>query len=259
MTYTEILLSVDAGVATLTLNRPDKLNSFTTTMHREIREALDEVARNPAIRALLITGAGRGFNAGQDLADLQSGGRSLKNVLEEDYKVLAERIQALPKPVICAVNGIAAGAGANLAFACDLTLAAKSANFLQAFVHIGLMPDCGGTWFLPQRVGMQRALGLAMLGEKLSAEQAAQWGLIWQVVDDAELLPTAQALAAKLAKMPTQALGAMKHAMQQAWSNTLSQQMSLECTGQAALGESHDYQEGVQAFLEKRPAKFLGK
>lgn len=227
-------------------------------MHAEIRHALAEVARNDAIRALLITGAGRGFNAGQDLADLQSSGRTLKQVLAEDYKVLAETIQALPKPVIAAVNGIAAGAGANLAFACDLTLAAQSASFIQAFVKIGLMPDCGGTWFLPQRIGMQRALGLAMTGDKLSAEQAAQWGLIWQVVPDTELMAQATKLAQHLASMPTQALGAMKHAMQQAWTNTLAQQMEVECNAQAALGETQDYQEGVQAFLEKRAAQFVG-
>lgn len=257
-----ITLAVSDGVAKVTLNRPDKLNSFTRQMHSDLRAALDRIESDPQIRAVVIGAAGRGFCAGQDLADLsfEPGNMTdLGRLIEENFNPLVRRLQALPKPVIARVQGIAAGAGANLALACDLVIAGRSATFLQAFVNIGLLPDSGGTWLLPRAVGSARALGLAMLGEKLPAEQAQQWGMIWKCVDDDRLDAEVDALAGRLAKMPTAAIGAIKLAMRNAATATLDAQLDLERDLQSRLAAGHDYAEGVNAFLQKRPPKFEGR
>ncbi len=262
MTYQNIRFETQDGIARLTLNRPDKLNSFTGAMHAELRSALDVVQTDKTIRVLVITGAGRGFCAGQDLADPDMAMGPMQpdigNVVEQNYKPLILALQNLRVPTVAQVNGIAAGAGASLALACDLVIAAKSASFLQAFSKIGLIPDTGGTWFLPQRVGMARAMGLAMLAEKLPAERAAEWGLIWQAVDDADLASTVDKLAAQLATMPTKALVRTRAAMHAAPNHTLEQQLSMEGGFMRELGWSPDFAEGVAAFMEKRAPKFTG-
>lgn len=250
------------GYAVVTLNRPEKLNAFDERLHAELAAALERAEADPAVRALLLTGAGRGFCAGQDLSDRSfptGEAPDLGATLERLYNPLVRRLRALPKPVVCAVNGVAAGAGANLALACDLVLAARSARFIQAFCRIGLIPDCGGTWLLPRLVGEARAKALALLGEPLSAEQAAAWGLIWQVCDDETLLPTSHALCARLATQPTRALGLIKQAIQAGTSNDLDTQLDLERDLQRAAGQGEDYREGVAAFLAKRPPAFTGR
>ena len=264
MEYKNIQFAVEEGVARLTLNRPDKLNSFTGEMHAELRDALDRVQADKSARVLVLTGAGRAFCAGQDLADPDMAATDGKmpdigNVVEKNYKPLVLRLQNLRVPTIAAVNGIAAGAGASVALACDLVVAAKSASFLQAFSKIGLIPDTGGTWFLPQRVGMARAMGLAMLADKLPAEKAADWGLIWAAYDDTEFVAKVDALAAQLAAMPTKALVRTRQAMHAAPSHTLEQQLSFEGGFMRELGWSPDYAEGVAAFMEKRAPKFTGE
>lgn len=316
MSYQCILFEVTDGVARLTLNRPERLNSFNVQMHMEVREVLSGLAagasigtggsagvgsggasagggadagagvgaggvanagggsagasassaagaeRTPA-RVLVLTGAGRGFCAGQDLGDraVAPGGQGadLGESIEKFYKPLVLALRSLPMPVIAAVNGVAAGAGANIALACDLVLAARSASFVQAFSKLGLVPDSGGTWFLPRLVGTARALGLALLGEKLGAEQAAEWGLIWKCIADDELVPAVDALARQLAVAPTLGIARTKQAMYGGWSKTLEQQLDVERDYQRELGRTADYAEGVAAFGEKRTPRFLGR
>lgn len=263
MSYETILYSVEAGVASLTLNRPAQLNAFTVAMHEEVRDALKRVQADDTVRALLLTGNGRGFCAGQDLGDrqVQPGAQApdLGLSIERYYNPLLLTLRALPLPVICAVNGVAAGAGANIALACDLVLAARSASFVQAFCRIGLVPDSGGTWVLPRLVGMARAKALVLLGDKLSAEVAEQWGLIHQVVDDAQLPDQALALARHLATQPTRGLALTKRALDASFDNDFEQQLTLERDLQRLAGRTEDYREGVSAFIAKRPAAFKGR
>ena len=263
MTFETILFSIAEGVARLTLNRPDRLNSFNNQMHAELREALAQLRADSAARVLVLTGAGRGFCAGQDLSDRNvipgADPVDLGASVEKNYKPLVLALQNLAVPTICAVNGVAAGAGANLALACDLVIATRSASFIQAFSKIGLIPDTGGTYFLPQRVGIARAMGLALLAEKLSAEQAAAWGLIWACVGDSEFSATVDKLAALLASAPTKALVRTRQAMRAAHMNTLEQQLDLERDTMRELGHGHDYREGVAAFMEKRTPRYTGE
>jgi len=263
VTYSTILFEVAEGVATLTFNRPDKLNSFTTEMHAEVRDALAKVQTDPSVRCLLLTAAGRGFCAGQDLSDRAvapgSAMPDLGESLEKNYNPLVRTLRRLEFPVVCAVNGVAAGAGANIALACDIVLAARSASFIQPFCKLGLVPDSGGTWFLPRLVGSGRAMALAMLGDKVSAEQAEAWGMIYKVVDDAALQDEARKLARHLATQPTKGLALVKRAMQQSSTNTLDEQLDLERDYQREAGRTQDYREGVAAFTEKRVPKFEGK
>jgi 2-(1,2-epoxy-1,2-dihydrophenyl)acetyl-CoA isomerase len=261
MAWQTILFEVAEGVAGLTLNRPDRLNSFNAAMHEEVATALGSVESDPAIRALLITGAGRGFCAGQDLnlKEAASGGDfDAGAAIERYYNPLVRRLKALKKPVIAAVNGPAAGAGANLALACDIVIAARSASFLQAFCRIGLVPDTGGTWFLPRLAGSARAMALMLLGEPLTAATAAEWGLIWKVVDDDKLMAEARALALKLAQGPTIGLGLIKEALNRSLESSLDAQLDAERDLQRIAAKSADFREGVAAFLAKRPAKFTG-
>ncbi len=262
MSYQHIIYAVDGGVARLTLNRPDRLNSFNDAMHAEVRDALSRVKASAGLRVLLLTGAGRGFCAGQDLGDraVAPGAEpvDLGASIERNYKPLVLSLRALPLPVVCAVNGVAAGAGANIALACDIVVAAKSASFIQAFSKIGLVPDSGGTYFLPRLVGPARAIGLAMLGDKLSAEQAAAWGLIWKCVDDVEFPASVEALVQQLSTAATRGLAATKQAIYAAGGNTLEAQLDLERDAQRVLGLSADYREGVSAFAAKRPPRFTG-
>jgi len=258
-----VLVSVAGGVQTITLNRPDKLNALNPDMHDRLRKALEEAADEAEIRAVLLTGSGRGFCTGQDLSERDTSPGAppidLSVSLGSYYNPLVRRMRALPKPIVCAVNGVAAGAGANLALACDLVIAARSASFVQAFSRLGLVPDAGGTYFLPRLVGTARAMGLALLAEKLTAEQAAEWGLIWKVVDDADLVGESRALAQRLAAGPTKGYGHLKRALYASAGNSLDAQLDLERDLQRELGLSEDYREGVAAFKEKRPAKFKGK
>ncbi len=263
MDYANILYETAGGIARLTLNRPDKLNSFTEAMHAEVRHALDRIQDDAGVRVLVLSGAGRGFCAGQDLGDramqIQSGRQpDLGRTVERFYKPLILALQNLRVPTLAAVNGIAAGAGASIALACDLVVAAESASFLQAFSKIGLIPDTGGTWFLPQRVGMARAMGLALLADKLPARRAAEWGLIWSCVADADFGAEVERIAAQLAQGPTKALVRTRQAMHTAPTHTLEQQLSMEAGFMRELGWSSDYAEGVAAFSEKRPARFTG-
>jgi 2-(1,2-epoxy-1,2-dihydrophenyl)acetyl-CoA isomerase len=263
MSEPTVLYAEQGAVALLTLNRPQALNSFTRQMHHDLWAALDQAEANPLIRALVMTGAGRAFCAGADLAefDFESGPDLVARadpgpVIDQAFNPTARRLQNLRMPTLAAVNGVAAGAGASLAMSCDITIAATGASFIQAFSKIGLIPDAGGTWFLAQRLGLARAMALAMTGDKLSATQARDWGMIWEVAEDC--VAASLALAARLADMPTVALVATRHALRDSSTRTLNQQLDVERDTQSAMGRTHDYIEGVMAFREKRPARFKG-
>ena len=263
MSEPSILLEINEGVALLTLNRPANLNSFNAEMHQQMRDALNQVRKDASVRALVITGAGRGFCAGQDLGDRNVAATSevpdLGESIEKRYNPMLRTLRDLPLPVICAVNGVAAGAGANIALACDITLAARSASFIQAFCKIGLIPDSGGTWTLPRLAGMARAKGMALLGDKIPAEQAESWGMIWQCVDDEKLMEETMKLARHLATQPTKGLALIKRAMNASANNTFDEQLDLERDLQRLAGRTEDYREGVAAFMEKRQPSFKGQ
>ncbi len=260
MTEHLILVTRVAAVMTLTLNRPAVMNSFTTAMHTQLLAGLNQAANDSSVHCVVITGSGWGFCAGQDLGDpLAAPGQDLGVLLTAYYRPLVQRIRSMPVPVIAAVNGVAAGAGANLAFCCDLVIAARSANFIQAFSKIGLVPDTGGSWLLPRLVGHARAMGLMLLGQKLSASDAERMGLIWQCVDDDVFSSTAAALAEKLAGMPTQALVATRAALEKAQDLDLDGALIMEAQLQTRLGSAHDYLEGVEAFRHKRAAVFTDR
>ena len=263
MTFTTIEFVIEDALARLTLNRPDKLNCFNAQMHEEVREAMKTVRRDDSIRCLLVSGNGRGFCAGQDLSDRNvapdAESPDLGESLEQKYNPLIRSLVKLEKPVICAVNGVAAGAGANIALACDIVIAAESAKFIQSFCNIGLVPDSGGTWTLPRLVGRARALGMALLGERISARQAEDWGLIWKCVADEELASTAERMARHLATQPTRGLGLIKRAMLASSDNSLDDQLDLERDLQRLAGRSEDYREGVSAFMNKREPEFKGR
>lgn len=263
MAYETITFDVAEGIGRLTFNRPDRLNSFTAQMHGEVADALARVKQDPSVRVLLLTGAGRGFCAGQDLSDraVAPGGEAvdLGESIDRYYAPLIRTLTTLAMPVICAVNGVAAGAGANIALACDIVIAARSAKFIQSFANIGLIPDSGGTWILPRLVGQARALGLALTGEPLSAEQAESWGLIWKCVHDEALEAAAAALASRFATGPTRGLAATKQAIRASSLKSLEEALIIERDLMRELGMSADYQEGVAAFMAKRPANFTGR
>ena len=263
MTYETILLEIDRGIARLTLNRPDKLNSFNVQMHHEVRTALEAIRADATVRVLVLTGAGRGFCAGQDLSDraVAPGGTpvDLGESVEKYYGPLVRALRALPLPVICAVNGVAAGAGANLALACDIVVATRSASFIEPFCRLGLIPDTGGTYFLPRLLGTARAMGLAMLGDKLGAEQAEEWGLIWKCVDDDKFAFEVDRMAAHFSTAPTKGLALTKQAIYASSGNTFEDQLNLERDYMRELGNSKDYREGVNAFMAKRPPDFTGE
>ncbi|MDC5090379.1 2-(1,2-epoxy-1,2-dihydrophenyl)acetyl-CoA isomerase PaaG [Acinetobacter baumannii] len=263
MDYQNIIAEEKNGVGYLTFNRPKALNSFNIDMHREVAEVLNQWTKNPEVRCVVISGEGRGFCAGQDLGDRvvdpNAEAPDLGYSIETYYNPLIKTIVNMPKPVICAVNGVAAGAGANIALACDLVIAAKSANFVQAFCRLGLVPDSAGTWFLPRAVGHARAMGLTLLGDKLPAETAKEWGMIWDVVEDAELKTKVTELAERLAKQPTFGLSLIKKAIHQSSNNTFDEQMLLERDLQRIAGRSEDYREGVLAFMNKREPNFKGR
>jgi 2-(1,2-epoxy-1,2-dihydrophenyl)acetyl-CoA isomerase len=259
MAYETIILDQADDIARITLNRPDRLNSFTRAMHAELQSAL-HVSRDS--RVVVITGAGRGFCAGQDLNDravAPDEAVDLGDTVEASWNPLIRRLASMPQPVIARVNGVAAGAGANIALACDIVVAAKSAKFIQSFSALGLIPDSGGSWHLPRLVGQARGLGLALTGEPISGEQAADWGLIWKAVEDESLNSEVDAIASKLASLPPLGLAAIKSIVRTSGSRTLDEELDLQRDEMRRLGFTEDYREGVAAFLEKRPAKFVGR
>ena len=263
MAYETILFERREGYAAITLNRPERLNAFTAAMHGELKTALDEVEADAGCRAVLLSGAGRGFCAGQDLGERKRGPgdppHDVGATLDRLYNPLIRRLRRIERPVIAAVNGVAAGAGANLALACDIVLAARSASFIQAFCRLGLVPDAGGSYFLPRLVGAARARALALLGETVSAERAEAMGMIWKCVDDDKLMDEATALARHLATQPTKGLALIKQALEASSGNDLAHQLDLERDLQRIAGRSEDYREGVAAFLEKRKPHFKGR
>jgi 2-(1,2-epoxy-1,2-dihydrophenyl)acetyl-CoA isomerase len=257
-----VLVTAHDGWRKITLNRPDKLNALNAEVLDALSTAFDAIEADRSCRAVLLTGAGRGFCSGQELGPAimpsAAGPPDLAPIADAYHRRLVRRVRALPLPIVCAVNGVAAGAGANIALACDIVLAARSASFVQAFVRIGLVPDCGGTFFLPRLVGEARARALAMLGEPVSAAQAEAWGMIWKAVDDAALMPQAEELASRLSAGPTEAFALMKRAFAASASNGLDAQLDLEQQLQGAAGRTADYAAGVQAFVAKRPPVFTG-
>ena len=260
MAYETILCDIADGVATITLNRPDRLNALTLQMFDELQDVLSKAEEDPLQRAVVLTGSGRAFCAGADLkAALEAeDGEGPENDLETHYNPLVKRLQTIGVPVIGAINGVAAGAGCSIALSCDIVLAGRSASFLQAFARIGLIPDAGGTWVMPRLIGRARAMGLAMLADNLPAETAADWGLIWKVLDDDALQAEAGTMARTMAQGPTAAFAKMKQALNASMDNSLDDQLALEAKLQNEAAQSHDYKDGVDAFLEKRPAVFKG-
>ncbi len=255
-----IKFNIENGVGIITLNRPDKFNSFVRQMAFDLQARLDECEKNSEVRAIYITAEGKAFCAGQDLAEaIDPNQTELTKIVEEHYNPIIERLRKIEKPIVCAVNGVAAGAGANIALACDITLAAKSASFIQAFSKIGLIPDSGGTYYLPRLVGMQKAAALMFLGDKVMAEDAEKMGMIYKAVSDENLQEEAMKIAQTLAKMPTKGIGLTKRLLNESFNNTLTQQLNLEGDLQTIAGSTYDYNEGVNAFLEKRQPNFKGK
>ena len=258
MTY--IKFNIENGVGIITLNRPDKFNSFVRQMAFDLQARLDECEKNSEVRAIYLTAEGKAFCAGQDLAEaIDPNQTELTKIVEEHYNPIIERLRKIEKPIVCAVNGVAAGAGANLALACDIVFAAKSASFIQAFSKIGLIPDSGGTYYLPRLIGFQKATALMFLGDKVMAEDAEKMGMIYKAVADENLQEEAMKIAQTLAKMPTKGIGLTKRLLNQTYNNTLTQQLAMENEIQTIAGSTYDYNEGVNAFLEKRPANFIGK
>jgi 2-(1,2-epoxy-1,2-dihydrophenyl)acetyl-CoA isomerase len=259
MAYETIDFKADGPIARITLSRPDRLNSFTVQMHEELRDALSNLGDT---RVVVLTGSGRAFCAGQDLNDravAPGDAVDLGETVEAYWNPLIHTLTSLPQPVIARVNGVAAGAGANIALACDIVVAAKSAKFIQSFSAIGLIPDSGGTWHLPRAVGQARALGLALTGEPLAAEKAAEWGMIWKAVEDEALDPEVDAISSKLASLPPLGLAAIKEMIRASWQYSLDEELERQAGAMRRLGLTEDYREGVAAFLEKRPPQFRGE